>query len=136
MAVPSVRVTMPQRSKRVKRLFPVRVVSEPRLMPRCPRILKPLRHWTLTGEHACDQNVSHRGSMMTILVGLFAASLVPGIAVASGAPQMPMIAQAKTDQATPKVVDARLLTVRGTVEAIDKDKQTVTLKGPNRSLTL
>jgi Cu/Ag efflux protein CusF len=50
---------------------------------------------------------------------------------------MPIVAQAKTDQqGTPKVVDARLLTVRGTVEAIDKDKQTITLKGPNRSLTL
>jgi Cu/Ag efflux protein CusF len=75
--------------------------------------------------------------MKTILVGLLVASLVPNIALASGAPQMPIIAQAKTDQqGTPKVVDAKLLTVRGTVEAIDKDKQTITLKGPNRSLTL
>ena len=75
--------------------------------------------------------------MKTILVGLLVASLVPGIAFAAGASQMPIIAQAKTDkEAMPKVVDAKLLTVRGTVEAIDKDKQTVTLKGPKRSLTL
>jgi hypothetical protein len=48
-----------------------------------------------------------------------------------------MIAQAKTDQeAAPKFKEARLLTVRGTVEAIDKDKQTVTLKGPRQSLTV
>jgi len=73
----------------------------------------------------------------TIMVGLLVASLGPGIAFAAGAPPMPIIAQAKTDQeATPKRIDARVLTVRGTVEAIDKDKQTVTLKGPNRSLTL
>src|SRR5215467_1546648 len=139
MAVPSVRVTMPPKSQGVKRLFSWL-----------------LRHWTLTEEQACDQNVSHvasmrsprntwavlrqaerSGFMKTILVGLLVVSLVPGIALASGAPEMPMVAQAKTDQqGTPKVVDARLLTVRGTVEAIDKDKQTVTLKGPNRSLTL
>ena len=75
--------------------------------------------------------------MKTIMVGLLVASLVPGIAFAAGAPPMPIIAQAKTDQeAAPKRIDARVVTVRGTVEAIDKDKQTVTLKGPNRSLTL
>ena len=75
--------------------------------------------------------------MKTIMVGLLVASLGPGIAFAAGAPPMPIIAQAKTDQeATPKRIDARVLTVRGTVEAIDKDKQTVTLKGPNRSLTV
>jgi len=75
--------------------------------------------------------------MRKIMVGLLVASLVPGIALAAGARQMPIIAQAKTDEgAAPKVIGARLLTVRGTVEAIDKDKQTVTLKGPNRSLTV
>jgi len=75
--------------------------------------------------------------MRTIMVGLLVASLGPGIAFAVDPPPMPIIAQAKTDQeATPKRIDAKVLTVRGTVEAIDKDKQTVTLKGPNRSLTL
>jgi len=75
--------------------------------------------------------------MKSIMVGLLVASLVPGIAFAGGTHQMPMIAQAKTDQeAAPKVMGARELTVRGTVEAIDKDKQTVTLKGPKRTLTL
>ena len=34
------------------------------------------------------------------------------------------------------VVDARVVTARGTVEAVDKEKKTVTLKGPKRSLTL
>jgi len=48
-----------------------------------------------------------------------------------------MVAQAKTDAgAMPKVGEARLVTVRGTVEAIDKDKQTVTLKGPKQTLTV
>jgi Cu/Ag efflux protein CusF len=36
----------------------------------------------------------------------------------------------------PKVVDAAVVTVRGTVEAIDTEAKTVTLKGPKRSLTL
>jgi len=75
--------------------------------------------------------------MRTIMVGLLVVSLAPSIAFAADARQMPMIAQAKTDQeAAPKVMGARVLTVRGTVEAIDKDKQTVTLKGPKRSLKL
>ena len=75
--------------------------------------------------------------MRRIMVGLLVASLVPSIAFAAGARQMPIMAQAKTDQeAAPKVMGARMLTVRGTVEAIDKDKQTITLKGPNRSLTV
>ena len=48
-----------------------------------------------------------------------------------------MIAQAKTDQeAPPKITEATVLTLQGTVEAIDKEKQTVTLKGPKRSLTV
>ncbi len=75
--------------------------------------------------------------MKTLMAGLLVASLVASIAFAADARQMPIIAQAKSDQeAAPKVMGARLLTVRGTVEAIDKDKQTVTLKGPNRSLKL
>ena len=41
-----------------------------------------------------------------------------------------------TEAGKPKVMEGAVLTVRGTVEAIDKDKQTVTLKGPKRSLTL
>src|SRR5215467_13442156 len=99
--------------------------------PCCFHARSPRNTW------AAFPQAERSGFMKTMLVGLLVASLVPNIALASGAPQMPIVAQAKTDQqGTPKMVDARLLTVRGTVEAIDKDKQTVTLKGPNRSLTL
>ena len=38
--------------------------------------------------------------------------------------------------AKPKGQTAAVVTLRGTVEAIDKEKQTVTIKGPKRSLTV
>jgi ribosome maturation factor RimP len=75
--------------------------------------------------------------MKTIVVALMIGALVPGVALGADPARFPMIAQAKTDQeAMPKVKEARVVTVRGTVEAIDKEKQTVTLKGPKRSLTI
>jgi uncharacterized OB-fold protein len=75
--------------------------------------------------------------MKTIVVALMMGVIVPGSALGADPARSPMIAQAKTDQeAPPKLKEARLVTVRGTVEAIDKEKQTVTLKGPNRSLTV
>ena len=40
------------------------------------------------------------------------------------------------EAAKPKVQEAAVVTVRGTVEAIDTEKQTVTLKGPKRTLTV
>ena len=75
--------------------------------------------------------------MKTMLVALVMVAVVPAIALGADPPRNQMIAQAKTDSgAMPKVGEARLVTVRGTVEAIDKDKQTVTLKGPKRTLTV
>jgi hypothetical protein len=75
--------------------------------------------------------------MKTIVVALVMGVIAPGIALGADPARSPMIAQAKTDQETmPHVREARVVTVRGTVEAIDKEKQTVTLKGPKRSLTV
>jgi Cu/Ag efflux protein CusF len=75
--------------------------------------------------------------MKTIVVAMMMGAIVPGTALGADLARSPMIAQAKTDQeAAPKVKEARVVTVRGTVEAIDKEKQTVTLKGPKRSLTV
>jgi ribosomal protein S17 len=45
-----------------------------------------------------------------------------------------VVAQATAPAAKPKGQTAAVVTVRGTVEAIDKEKQTVTLKGPKRTL--
>jgi hypothetical protein len=36
----------------------------------------------------------------------------------------------------PKGQEAAVVTLRGTVEAVDKEKQTVTIKGPKRTLTI
>ena len=75
--------------------------------------------------------------MKAIVVALMMGVIVPGAALGADPARSPMIAQAKTDQeAVPKFKEARLRTVRGTVEAIDKEKQTVTLKGPKQSLTV
>src|SRR4029453_14560090 len=79
-----------------------------------------------------------------LVVGLLVSALVPGIAVGASPATAPVLAQATTPAAKPKAPEAgkpkvqetAVVTLRGTVEAIDKEKQTVTLKGPKRSLTL
>jgi hypothetical protein len=62
-------------------------------------------------------------------------ALVPGAVFAAG-PSAPFVAQATPKAAKPKGQEAKVVTVHGTVEAIDKEKQTVTLKGPKRTLTV
>jgi ribosomal protein S17 len=67
--------------------------------------------------------------------------LVPGIALAASPAPAPLVAQAAPapaapEAAKPKGQAAAVVTARGTVEAIDKEKQTVTLKGPKRTLTV
>lgn len=73
--------------------------------------------------------------MKTFVAVLLVGALVPGAALGAG-PSAPAVAQAKPQQAKPKGQEVSVITVRGTVEAIDKEKQTVTLKGPKRTLTL
>jgi ribosome maturation factor RimP len=74
--------------------------------------------------------------MKVTLVALMIGAAVPATALAAGPAPTSIVAQAKSDQERPKMQEAAVVTVRGTVEAIDKEKQTVTLKGPKRSLTL
>ena len=74
------------------------------------------------------------------IVLLVVSVLVAGAPAGTGAAPVSLIAQAAAPPATPaaapKAGEAAVVTVRGTVEAVDKEKQTVTLKGPKRSLTL
>jgi ribosomal protein S17 len=74
----------------------------------------------------------------TFVVAIVVGAVVPAAALGAGSSQVPvMVAQATPGQAAnPKVVEASVVTVRGTVEAVDAEKKTVTLKGPKRSLTL
>jgi hypothetical protein len=82
----------------------------------------------------------------TLAVVLMVGALVPGTALAAGPSPAPWVAQATPGTAKPKAPEpatakpkaqgAAAVTVRGTVEAVDKEKQTVTLKGPKRTLTL
>jgi Cu/Ag efflux protein CusF len=65
-------------------------------------------------------------------------AVVGGAAGGSDPWQVP-VARAQTaagDAARPKALEAGIVTVRGTVEAVDLEGKTVTLKGPKRSLTL
>lgn len=83
-------------------------------------------------------------AMKTLVVGLLVSALVPGVAFGASPATAPVVAQATAPAAKPKapeaaqpmVQEAAVVTVRGTVEAIDKEKQTVTLKGPRRTLTV
>jgi ribosomal protein S17 len=83
-------------------------------------------------------------AVKTLVVGLLVSALVPGIAFGASPATAPVVAQATAPAAKPKapegakpiVQEAAVVTVRGTVEAIDKEKQTVTLKGPRRTLTV
>jgi Cu/Ag efflux protein CusF len=72
----------------------------------------------------------------TLVVVLLVSSFVLGLAFGTNAATASVVAQATAPAAKPKVQEAAVVTVRGTVEAIDKEKQTVTLKGPKRTLTL
>ena len=72
--------------------------------------------------------------MQTLIVVFLVSALVP-VALASS-PSAAVVAQASAPAAKPKATEAAVITLRGTVEAIDKENQTVTLKGPKRTLTL
>jgi hypothetical protein len=80
----------------------------------------------------------------TLVVGLLVSALVPGVAFGASPGTAPVVAQATApaakpkapEAAKPKVQEAAVVTLRGTVEAIDKEKQTVTIKGPKRTLTV
>ena len=71
-------------------------------------------------------------------VALMVGAVVTSAALGAGSSALPVVVAQTTpgDTAKPKVVEAGVVTVRGTVEAVDAEKKTVTLKGPKRSLTL
>src|SRR5262249_13511363 len=82
-----------------------------------------------------------RIAVKRLAVALFAAWLVPGAVVLAQTTTPPAAkpaapAPSSAAPAKPKGETATVVTLRGTVEAIDKDKQTVTIKGPKRTLTV
>jgi len=81
----------------------------------------------------------------TAVVGLLMSALVPGVAFGASPATAPVLAQATAPAAKPKAPEAAkpkgreeavVVTLRGTVEAIDKTAHTVTIKGPQRTLTV
>lgn len=77
--------------------------------------------------------------MLTSFVVVFSLMAFVPVTPATAAPpeRSVILAQATpADVTRPKVTDAALVTVRGTVEAVDTEKKTVTLKGPKRSVTM
>lgn len=74
--------------------------------------------------------------MKIVAVALMTSVFLPAAAFGDGSRPV-LLAQAKTDGGSqPAGGGVREVTVRGTVAAVDKDKQMVTLKGPKRTLTL
>ena len=72
-----------------------------------------------------------------IVVALLVVMAVPGVALAASPTSPPMLAQAKASPAAPPVAEeAKVLMARGIVDAIDKEKQTITIKARRRSLVL
>ena len=76
--------------------------------------------------------------MRQLAAALIVAATMPATALGAGSDGALVVAQAKTEEAAkpPKRMDVATITARGTVEAIDKEKKTVTVKGPKRTLTL
>jgi hypothetical protein len=88
----------------------------------------------------------------TLVVVLMVGAMVKTAALGAGLSPAPVVAQASQPAAKPKAPEAAkpkapeaakpkaqtaaVVTLRGTVEAIDKEKQTVTLKGPKRTLVV
>ena len=74
-----------------------------------------------------------RARVLAAVVGVLA--VVGALAPVEAA--RPIAQAAPSDAAKPSKTEARTVTLRGTVEAVDKDKGTVTLKGPKgRTVTL
>ena len=72
-----------------------------------------------------------------IVVALIVVMAVPGVALAAGPASAPMLAQAKASPAAPPVAEeSRVLMARGIVDAVDKEKQTITIKARRRSLVV
>jgi hypothetical protein len=80
----------------------------------------------------------------TLVAVLMVGAMVKTAALGAGLSPAPVVAQASQPAAKPKAPEAAkpkaqtaaVVTLRGTVEAIDKEKQTVTLKGPKRTLVV
>jgi ribosomal protein S17 len=80
----------------------------------------------------------------TLVVVLMVGAMVKTAALGAGLSLAPVLAQASQPAAKPKAQEAvkpktqtaAVVTLRGTVEAIDKEKRTVTLKGPKRTLVV
>jgi ribosomal protein S17 len=75
--------------------------------------------------------------MKALVVALLMVALaLPAAAQGTGTAPAPAAKPASPAPAMPKGQEAAVVTLRGTVEAVDKEKQTVTIKGPKRTVTI
>jgi hypothetical protein len=79
---------------------------------------------------------TRREAVKTLVVVSMVGTLVAVAALGMSPSPAPVMAQTTAPAAKPRGRTATVVTVRGTVEAIDVEKHTVTLKGPKRSLTV
>ena len=75
-------------------------------------------------------------ALLMVALALTAAAQGTGTSPAPAAKPAAPAASAPAAPAKPKGQEAAVVTLRGTVEAVDKEKQTVTIKGPKRTLTV
>jgi hypothetical protein len=82
-------------------------------------------------------NRETRDMLIAAVTALVVGAAAPDGAAAAGGTAVVAQATATPDAGkAAKTVDAAVVTVRGTVEAVDTEKRTVTLKGPKRSVTM
>src|SRR5262245_31403118 len=75
--------------------------------------------------------------MKALVVVLLMMALAASVAAqGTGTTPAPAAKPASPAPGKPKGQEAAVVTLRGTVEAVDKEKQTVTIKGPKRTLTV
>jgi len=74
---------------------------------------------------------------MRIVAALIMVMTVPGVVLAAGPASAPVLAQAKASPAAPPVAEeSKILMARGVVDAVDKEKETITIKARRRSLVV
>src|SRR5215831_2536902 len=75
--------------------------------------------------------------MKALVVALLMMAMAASVAAqGTGTTSAPAAKPSSPEPGKPKGQEAAVVTLRGTVEAVDKEKQTVTIKGPKRTLTV
>ena len=96
-----------------------------------------LNAWRGNPNWFCAAPAHRRKRVKTLAVSLLMVALaLPAAAQGTGTAPAPAAKPASPAPAMPKGQEAAVVTLRGTVEAIDKEHQMVTIKGPKRTMAI